>query len=233
MTADGAPRGLAIALVDTPFVFLLQWSTFPTSPSASGVAGFTVGVYVLFVILATLSLDTRYVWLTAASGALFEILLQALAGVSVGAMISTVLLLGLTTLTCSYARDRLVARLLFGGRVMVLARDESVLSITEVNGAATIAVEGGRVAVTVDRGNLALEDVVEVRTPHATVTVPGGTLVVQVADVSTFTSMGCAVEVFRLDRLGGAALVPLAVVAANETVTVEPESLSSGVIANR
>ena len=131
------------------------------------------------------------------------------------------------------AGDRLVARLLFGGRVMVLARDESVLSITEVNGAATIAVEGGRVAVTVDRGNLALEDLVEVRTPHATVTVPSGTLVVQVADVSTFTSMGCAVEVFRLDRLGGAALVPLAVVAANETVTVEPESLSSGVIANR
>jgi GAF domain-containing protein len=100
---------LTIALVDTPFVFLLQWSTFPTSPSASGVAGFTVGVYVLFVILATLSLETRYVWLTAASGAIFEILLQALAGVSVGAMISTVLLLGLTTLTCSYARDRLVA----------------------------------------------------------------------------------------------------------------------------
>jgi signal transduction histidine kinase len=100
---------LAIALVDTPFVFLLQWSTFPTSPSASGVAGFTVGVYVLFVILATLSLDRRYVLLTAASGAIFEILLQALAGVSVGAMISTVILLGLTTLTCTYARDRLVA----------------------------------------------------------------------------------------------------------------------------
>src|SRR5262245_23013563 len=27
---------LTLALVDTPFVFLLQWSTFPTSPSASG-----------------------------------------------------------------------------------------------------------------------------------------------------------------------------------------------------
>src|SRR5262245_18653075 len=60
---------LAIALLDTPLVFLLQWSTFPTSPSASGVAGFTVGVYVLFVILATLSLERRYIWLTAATGA--------------------------------------------------------------------------------------------------------------------------------------------------------------------
>jgi signal transduction histidine kinase/ActR/RegA family two-component response regulator len=105
---------LAIALVDTPFVFLLQWSTFPTSPSASGVAGFTVGVYVLFVILATLSLETRYILLTAATGAAFEVLLQYLAGVSVGAMISTVLLLGVTTLACSYARDRLVGR---AGRV--------------------------------------------------------------------------------------------------------------------
>jgi signal transduction histidine kinase/CheY-like chemotaxis protein len=99
---------LVIALVDTPFVFLLQWSTFPTSPSASGVAGFTVGVYVLFVILATLSLETRYILLTAASGAAFEVLLQHLAGVSVGAMISTLILLGLTTLACTYARDRLV-----------------------------------------------------------------------------------------------------------------------------
>jgi signal transduction histidine kinase len=99
---------LAIPLVDTPFVFLLQWSTFPTSPSASGVAGFTVGVYVLFVILATLSLETRYILLTAASGAAFEVLLQHLADVSVGAMISTVILLGVTTLACTYARDRLV-----------------------------------------------------------------------------------------------------------------------------
>ena len=101
--------GLVIALVDTPLVFLLQWSTFPTSPSASGVAGFTVGVYVLFVILATLSLERRFIFVTAAAGAAFEILLQYLADVSVGAMISTVTVLGLTTAACSYARDRLVA----------------------------------------------------------------------------------------------------------------------------
>jgi hypothetical protein len=131
------------------------------------------------------------------------------------------------------ARGRLVARLLFGGRVMVLARDESVLSITEVKGACTIAVERGRVAVTVDRAHLELEDLVEVRTPHAAVTVPSGTLVVGVAGVSTFTSMGGAVEVFRLERLGGAAPEPPVVVAANETVTVEPGHLSSGVVANR
>ena len=99
---------LAIALVDTPLVFLLQWSTFPTSPSASGVAGFSVGVYVLFVILATLSLERRHILLTAVAGASFEVLLQHLAGVSPGAMISTAILIGLTTVACLHARARLV-----------------------------------------------------------------------------------------------------------------------------
>jgi hypothetical protein len=130
-------------------------------------------------------------------------------------------------------RGRVFARLLFGGRVMVLARDESVLSITEVTGATTIAVERGRVAVTVDRANLHPEDLVDVRTPHAAVIVPSGTLVVEVADASTFTSVGRPVEVFRLHALSGAALEPPTVVAANEAVTVEPPTMSSGVVANR
>src|SRR5712692_3835617 len=100
---------LAVALVDMPMVFFLKWATFPTSPSASGVAGFTVGVYVLLVILAALSLENWYIWFTAAIGAGFEVLLQHLADVSVGAMISSVLLLGLSAAACSYARTRLVA----------------------------------------------------------------------------------------------------------------------------
>jgi len=40
--------GMGVALFDAPIVFFLQWSTFPTS-NPSGVAGFTVGVYVLLV----------------------------------------------------------------------------------------------------------------------------------------------------------------------------------------
>src|SRR5262249_23318891 len=99
---------LAIALVDMPMVFLLQWATFPTSPSASGVAGFTVGVYVLLVVLAALSLENWFIFFTAAVGAGFEVALQALAGVSTGAMASTVILLGLAAFSCAYARSRLV-----------------------------------------------------------------------------------------------------------------------------
>src|SRR5437867_8633526 len=99
---------LTIALLDMPMVFFLQWATFETSPSASGIAGFTVGVYVLLVILAALSLENWSILFTAAVGAVLEILLQHLAGVSVGAMASTAILLGLTGVACSYARSRLV-----------------------------------------------------------------------------------------------------------------------------
>lgn len=99
---------LAIALVDIPMVFFLQWATFPTSPSPSGVAGFTIGVYVLLVILAALSLENWYILFTAAVGAAFEVILQHQAGVSGGAMVSTVIVMGLTAAACSYARRRLV-----------------------------------------------------------------------------------------------------------------------------
>ena len=128
------------------------------------------------------------------------------------------------------ARTGLFARLLFGGRVMVLAREGACLSITEVSGAAAIEVENGRVAITVDRENLHPEDLVEVRTPHAVVSVPGDTLVVEVGEASVFTAVGRSVEVFRLDPATGKALEPPTVAANAELVTVEAPRLS---VANR
>jgi hypothetical protein len=42
-TSRGVRLGsVALALVDVPMVFLLQWATLGTGPSPSGVAGFTV-----------------------------------------------------------------------------------------------------------------------------------------------------------------------------------------------
>ena len=131
------------------------------------------------------------------------------------------------------ARDRVFAGLLFGGRVMILARERSLLTIREVSGAITIEIESGRVAVTVDRQKLHPDDLVEVRTPHAVVTVPSSTLVVEVADTSMFTAIGRPVDVFRIDPVTGVALEPPTVVAADELVTVEPARVSSGIVANR
>ncbi|MGH7374228.1 MAG: hypothetical protein ACREJY_08390, partial [Candidatus Rokuibacteriota bacterium] len=100
---------LTVALFDVPMVFFLQWTTFPTTPSTSGVAGFTIAVFVALVMLSALSLESWCVWVTAGVGAVFGTLLQHLAGVSVGAMISTVILLALAATACHYGRLRLVA----------------------------------------------------------------------------------------------------------------------------
>ena len=128
---------------------------------------------------------------------------------------------------------RAFARLLLGGRVVVLAREGSALSITEVPGATTIEVESGRVAITVDRQNLHPEDLIEVRTPHAVVTVPDETLVVDVADGgSTFKPSGLRIEVFPLDRGTGAVVEPPTAVAAEEVVTVAPSTVTD-VVATR
>jgi hypothetical protein len=128
------------------------------------------------------------------------------------------------------ARAGLFARLLFGGRVMVLAREGACLRITEVSGAAAIEVENGRVAITVDRENLHPEDLVEVRTPHAVVSVPGDTLVVDVGAASVFAPVGRPVEVFRVDPVSGKALEPPTVAGADALVTVETPPIS---VANR
>lgn len=130
--------------------------------------------------------------------------------------------------------DRAFARLLFGGRVMVLAREGSSLRITEVPGAMRIDVERGRIAVTVDRANLHPEDLVEVRTPHAVVSVPAETVIVDVAPTaSTFTAFGPRMEVFRLDPATGLAVEPPTPVGGERLVTIVPPSPSAEVVANR
>jgi hypothetical protein len=130
--------------------------------------------------------------------------------------------------------DRAFARLLLGGRVIVLAREASSLSITEVPGATTIEVESGRVAVTVDRDNLHPEDLVEVRTPHAVTTVLGDTLIVEVKGAaSSFTVFGPRVEVFRRDPATGAVIEPPTVATTEQGVTVEPSNTPTEVVATR
>jgi hypothetical protein len=130
--------------------------------------------------------------------------------------------------------DRNFARLLLGGRVMVLAREGSTLNITEVPGATTIEVEHGRIAITVDRENLHPEDLVEVRTPHAVVSVAADTLVVDVEDAaSTFSVLGPRVEVFQLDPATGTALEPPTSVEAEQVVTVAAPKTPADVVANR
>src|SRR5678810_178936 len=41
--------GLGVAFIDVPMVFLAQWVSLPVSPSPGGVAGFSLGIFVLLV----------------------------------------------------------------------------------------------------------------------------------------------------------------------------------------
>jgi signal transduction histidine kinase len=106
---DGAARFAtwAIALVDMPMVFLLQYATFPTTPDARAVAGYTMGVYVLLLLIEALSLDPVRIYYSALVGACFEGLLQQLAGVEPGAIVSSFIIMGMAGATCSYGSRRI------------------------------------------------------------------------------------------------------------------------------
>src|SRR4051812_27761087 len=108
---DSAARlaGLAVALVDVPMVFLFQWVSLPLSPSPGGVAGFTLGIFVLLVLLGTLSLSARQVAAVAAVSAVGELLLQERAGIRFGAWVASVVVLGCASAGASYLVGRVRA----------------------------------------------------------------------------------------------------------------------------
>jgi adenylate cyclase len=101
--------GWAVALVDVPMVFWAQWSAIALSPSPGGVAGFTLGILVLLVLLSALSLSPRQVWLVALVSAAAEILLQARAGIRPGAWAAAVLVLACSGTAATYLVNRLRA----------------------------------------------------------------------------------------------------------------------------
>jgi adenylate cyclase len=86
--------GFAVALLDVPLVFVAQWLSVPVSPSPGGVAGFALGIFVLLVLLSTLSLSRRQTTLVAAVSALAEVLLQREAGIRPGAWAASIVVLG-------------------------------------------------------------------------------------------------------------------------------------------
>jgi adenylate cyclase len=86
--------GLGVAFIDVPMVFFAQWVSLPVSPSPGGVAGFTLGIFILLVLLGGLSLDARQMLLVAVTAAVFEVLLQREAGIRGGAWAAAVVVIG-------------------------------------------------------------------------------------------------------------------------------------------
>ena len=97
---------LAIPFVDMPMVFLIFWAAMPHRESASGVASFSLGVYVCLVMLAAFSLENRQLRLATAIAIACVVLLQVLAGDSLGAMVGAGMVLSLAAAICVFARSR-------------------------------------------------------------------------------------------------------------------------------
>ena len=105
--------GNAVALGDVPVVWVLQTLAMPLAASPGGTAGFSLGIFVLLVLLAALSLNTAQVVLAATLSTVAEIALQRQAGVAPGAWAASALVLGLASLASAQLVQRvrgLVAR---------------------------------------------------------------------------------------------------------------------------
>ena len=90
-------------------VFAAQWTSLPVSPSPGGVAGFTLGIFVLLVLLGALSLDRRQMALVAIAAAVCEVLLQRAAGIRGGAWVASVVVLGCAAAAAAHLIGRIRA----------------------------------------------------------------------------------------------------------------------------
>jgi len=111
-----APRvarhgALSIPLLHMPMIFLLISGFFERDPDPIGPAAFAVGFFIMLVIpAAIISLDDRVIGLTAAVGAVLEIILLHRTGAAPGGTLLTCVLLFATTgVMCSYASRRSIA----------------------------------------------------------------------------------------------------------------------------
>jgi adenylate cyclase len=101
--------GLGVAFIDVPMVFFAQWVSIPVSPSPGGVAGFSLGIFVLLVLLGGLSLDVRQMLVVALTAAISEVLLQREAGIRGGAWAASIVVIGCTAAAAAHLIGRVRA----------------------------------------------------------------------------------------------------------------------------
>ncbi|GHG73560.1 adenylate/guanylate cyclase domain-containing protein [Comamonas sp. JC664] len=101
--------GLTLAFVDAPAIYWMQHLAIPVSPSPGGVAGFSLGIYTVLVLLAALSLHRSVTGTVMTVAAIAEVRLQHEAGIGAGAQIAAVVLLGITGAGAHYLLGRIRA----------------------------------------------------------------------------------------------------------------------------
>ncbi|HEX8698589.1 MAG TPA: HAMP domain-containing sensor histidine kinase [Myxococcaceae bacterium] len=103
-------RWLSVAqsLVDVGLVFTLQSAALPISPFPAGVAGFSLGLFTLVVVLSSLTLFPSVVYLTAGLAAVAQAVLMRMAGVGYDAVAIAALVLLLVAIMSQYGSQRVL-----------------------------------------------------------------------------------------------------------------------------
>ena len=127
-------RALAQALLDVGLVYWVQREALPVSPFPAGVAGFSLGLFGLLVVLSSLNLSLRITLLTAALGVLAQVSLMRAAGVGVGSRVVASVVLFLIAAVSQFGVQRLRALVLGLTRVEV-ARQLEQRRLLEVEAA--------------------------------------------------------------------------------------------------
>jgi class 3 adenylate cyclase len=96
----------ALALLDVPCIFAIQYQGVPLSPSPAGTASFSVGILAITVVVAQLSLLKRYIALTAVVSAALEGVLLHLGGVDPAGWVAAGLVLGTVAAGCYFAVEQ-------------------------------------------------------------------------------------------------------------------------------
>ncbi|NTX58552.1 adenylate/guanylate cyclase domain-containing protein [Myxococcus sp. CA039A] len=101
--------GLSVAFIDVPAVYWIQSHAIPVSPSPGGVAGFTLGIFAVLVILAALSLRNTVTLVVTAFAAVAEMALQHQAGIGIGAQLASVVMLSVAAAGARHLLNRIRA----------------------------------------------------------------------------------------------------------------------------
>jgi hypothetical protein len=98
--------------------------------------------------------------------------------------------------------DRALARMLLGGKALVTVRERSSLTISEVPGQSTVALDSGKIGLSVARAQMRPGESIQVRTPNAIAGVRGTVLVAEVvrAGAQLGGGAGIAATLFHVLR---------------------------------
>jgi signal transduction histidine kinase len=98
---------VAQSLVDVGLIFWVQDAALPLSRFPAGIAGFSLGLFALMVVLSSLTLKPGVVYATALLSAVAQTVLMRQADVSYGSVLTASVVLGLVAVMSQYGSQRM------------------------------------------------------------------------------------------------------------------------------